>query len=74
MWRISRTPSTPETFSSALSTLAFSGTFLPPRQPSSAVMTKVEPQSSIRPAMLSGEKPPKMTEWTAPMRAQASMA
>ena len=33
-----------------------------------------ERQSSIRPAMESGEKPPKMTEWVAPMRAQASMA
>jgi hypothetical protein len=28
----------------------------------------------IRPATLSGEKPPKTTEWIAPMRAQASIA
>ena len=31
-------------------------------------------QSWMRPAMLSGEKPPKITECTAPIRAQASMA
>ena len=31
-------------------------------------------QSWIRPAMESGEKPPKITEWIAPIRAQASMA
>ncbi|MNI17760.1 hypothetical protein D3C73_711450 [compost metagenome] len=74
VWRRTTTVFTPATFSSALSTLAFSGTRLPARQPSSAVMTKVDSQSSIRPAMLSGEKPPKMTECTAPMRAQASMA
>ncbi len=47
---------------------------LPPRLPSSAVMTMVEPQSSIRPPRLSGEKPPNTTECTAPMRAQASIA
>ena len=28
----------------------------------------------MRPATASGEKPPKMTEWIAPMRAQASIA
>jgi hypothetical protein len=31
-------------------------------------------QSLTRPAMESGEKPPKITEWTAPMREQASIA
>ena len=47
---------------------------LPPRTPSSAVITAQAPQSAIRPARLSGEKPPNTTEWTAPMRAQASIA
>ncbi len=61
-------------FFSASSTLAFSGTFLPPRRPSSAVMTMLESQSWMRPARLSGEKPPNTTECTAPMRAQASIA
>ncbi len=59
---------------SASSTLAFSGIFLPPRSPSSAVITNRESQSMIRPARLSAEKPPNTTECTAPMRAQASMA
>ena len=60
--------------SSASSTLRFSGIFLPPRTPSSAVMTIQASQSVMRPARLSGEKPPKQTEWMAPMRAQASIA
>jgi hypothetical protein len=47
---------------SAWSTLALSGIFLPPRTPSSAVMTTVELQSVIRPASESGEKPPNTTE------------
>ena len=34
----------------------------------------VESQSWMRPASESGEKPPNTTEWTAPIRAQASMA
>ena len=34
----------------------------------------VDLQSSMRPAIESGEKPPKITEWMAPMRAQARMA
>ena len=59
---------------SASSALAFSGTVLPPRRPSSAVMTQLESQSWMRSARLSGEKPPNTTEWIAPMRAQASMA
>ena len=59
---------------SAWSTLALSGTFLPPRMPSSAVITTVEAQSEMRPASESGENPPNTTEWIAPMRAQASIA
>ena len=38
------------------------------------MMTSFDLQSSIRPARLSAEKPPKTTEWTAPIRAQASIA
>jgi hypothetical protein len=58
----------------ARSAFVFSGTARPPRTPSSAVMRKRDPQSSMRPASASGEKPPKTTEWTAPIRAQASIA
>ena len=47
---------------------------LPPRRPSSAVITTAESQSLMRPASESGEKPPNTTECTAPIRAQASMA
>ncbi len=60
--------------SMAASTLAFSGTLRPPRRPSSAVMMQRLSQSEIRPARLSGEKPPNTTEWMAPSRAHASMA
>ena len=59
---------------SAASVLALSGTVRPPRRPSSAVMMSDESQSWIRPASESGEKPPNTTEWTAPIRAHASMA
>ena len=65
---------TPGQDSKALSVLAFKGIFRPPRRPSSAVMTNSDSQSWMRPAKASGEKPPKTTEWIAPMRAQASMA
>ena len=58
----------------ASSVLTLSGTGLPPRRPSSAVMTIVLSQSTIRLASESGEKPPNTTEWTAPMRVQASIA
>ena len=60
--------------SSAASTLRFEGICLPPRTPSSAVITATASQSAMRPARLSGEKPPNTTEWTAPIRAQASIA
>ena len=59
---------------SAASALTFSGTLRPPRRPSSAVMRKLDSQSWMRLARLSGEKPPKTIECTAPMRAQASIA
>ncbi len=45
----------------ASSTLAFSGVRLPPRTPSSAVITTFDLQSMMRPARASGEKPPKTT-------------
>ncbi|MNF88610.1 hypothetical protein D3C84_711080 [compost metagenome] len=59
---------------SARSTLALSAVRLPPRRPSSAVITTFDLQSMIRPARASGEKPPNTTEWIAPIRAQASIA
>ena len=59
---------------SASSTFFFSGMARPARSPSSAVITGRELESIMRPATASGEKPPKMTEWIAPMRAQASIA
>ena len=61
-------------FFSASSVLPLSGIGLPPRRPSSAVMTTLLSQSWMRLARLSGEKPPNTTEWIAPMRVQASIA
>ena len=51
-----------------------SGTGLPLRMPASAVTISVGVASSMREASEAIEKPPKTTEWIAPMRAQASMA
>ena len=59
---------------SAASVLALSGVRLPPRGALSAVMTSLAPESLMRFASASGEKPAKTMEWIAPMRAQASMA
>ncbi len=59
---------------SALSTLALSGTALPRRQPPSAVMQSLAPQSLIRSRSASAENPPNTTVWVAPMRVQASIA
>jgi hypothetical protein len=76
VWRTTSTVSTvlvPGSFSAA-STFAFSGTFLPPLTPSSAVMMSFDWQSETRSAIEFGEKPPNTTEWIAPMRAQASIA
>ncbi len=56
------TQSTPPAFSIATSTLAFNGTFLPPRRPSSAVMITLDWQSVMRWARLSGENPANTTE------------
>ena len=59
---------------SASSTFTLRGTCLPPRTPSSAVITTFDCESAMRPASESGEKPPNTTVWIAPMRAQASIA
>ena len=48
--------------SKALSTLSFSGIFLPPLMPSSAVMTYSQSASIIRELIASGENPPNTTE------------
>ncbi|MNN38002.1 hypothetical protein D3C81_1519760 [compost metagenome] len=48
--------------SRALSTLFFSGTLLPPRTPSSAVISVRQSASRIRSRNASGEKPPNTTE------------
>ena len=61
-------------FSSAASTFCFSGNCLPRRQPASAVMITLASASLFRSAIASLENPPKITQWTAPIRAQASMA
>jgi len=58
---------------SASSTAGFSGLGLPRRQVPSAVTTSLASASSMRLRSASAEKPPKTTEWMAPMRAQASM-
>ncbi len=58
----------------ALSLLFFSGTAFLPRRPSSAVITTRQSESRMRSLSDSGEKPPNTTEWTAPIRVQASMA
>src|ERR1700735_3484042 len=49
------TQSTPPLLAIAASTLVFSGTFLPPRSPSSAVITTLDWQSLMRCARLAGE-------------------
>ena len=59
---------------SASSTIAFSGSGLPPRICSSAVMTATAPASTMRSCSDFAEKPPNTTECVAPMRAQACIA
>ena len=58
----------------AMSQLRLSGTCLPRRQPQSAVMSATHCASLTRSTIDSGEKPPKITECAAPMRAHASIA
>ena len=59
---------------SASSAICFSGTILPRRQPPSAVTSSVACASLMRSRSDSALKPPNTTEWTAPMRAHASIA
>ncbi|MNZ72737.1 hypothetical protein D3C78_911240 [compost metagenome] len=71
------TTTTVETFGQsfrAFSTFCLSGMYLPPRTPSSAVITVRQSESRMRSRRESGEKPPNTTEWIAPIRAQASIA
>ena len=58
----------------ASSAWRLSPTFLPFRQPPSAVIRTLAPQSLIRPDRASAEKPPNTTVCGAPIRAQASIA
>ena len=59
---------------SASSAIRLSGTTWPRRYPPSAVMTATASASFTRSRNASAEKPPKTTEWAAPIRAQASIA
>ena len=59
---ITITFSSPSDLVSASSVLCLSLIFLPPRKPSSAVMTSFDLQSVMRPASEFGEKPPNTTE------------
>lgn len=58
----------------ASSAFCLRGTIPPRRKPPSAVMRTLASASLIRSASAPAEKPPKTTEWTAPIRVQASMA
>ncbi len=71
--RATSTVSTALIPSMARSTVFLRGILLPPRRPSLAVTTTRHPASTIRSRRASALKPPKTTECTAPMRAQASM-
>ena len=73
MRRATSTDSTKLIPSIARSTIFFSGMRLPPRTPSFAVTTTRHRASTMRSRRLSAEKPAKTTEWTAPMRAHASI-
>jgi hypothetical protein len=57
----------------ATSHMDFNGSSLPPLDPRLAVTTYFEFASCIRSAMASALNPANITEWTAPMRAHASM-
>ena len=58
----------------AVSTAGLSRAGAPRRKPPSAVTITLACASLTRSTMESGENPPKMHEWAAPMRVQASMA
>ena len=56
------------------STSGFSAIILPMRMPASLTTIAFGRASSMRAARLAAAKPPKTTEWIAPMRTVASMA
>ena len=58
----------------AWSALGFMGIALAPRNVPLAVINVLQFESTIRSAKASAENPPKTTEWTAPIRAHASIA
>ncbi len=58
----------------ASSTAGLSAIGLPRRLPPSQVITRTASASSMRLRSASAENPPNTTEWTAPMRAHASIA
>ena len=58
----------------ASSAMLFRGMDLPPRNWPSEVIRQTAPASLIRSRRDWAEKPPKTTEWVAPIRAQACMA
>jgi len=72
--RATSTVVTSDSPSIAWSTMALSGTARPPRIPSFAVISTLQPASSTRSRSEAAEKPPNTTECTAPMRAHASIA
>jgi len=72
--RATRTVSTRSMPSIARSVMALSGIRRPPRRPSFAVITTLQPASTIRSRSDSALNPPKTTECTAPIRAHASIA
>ena len=72
--RTTTTDFTPSRPSMASSTCGLSGSTLPRRQPPSAVITHVQPPSTMRSRRDCALKPAKTTECGAPMRAQASIA
>ena len=65
------TRSRPATASSAI---RFSGSTFPRRYPASAVTRILDSASSIRSRIARALNPPKITLWTAPIRAHASIA
>src|SRR5260221_14612699 len=68
------TQSTPPVLAIAASTLAFSGTFLPPRTPSSAVMMILDWQSVMRGVALAGGQAADTIQGLGPIRVQAGAA
>ena len=60
--------------SSASSAIFFNGTVWPRRKPPSAVINTFAAASLMRSRSDTALKPPNTTLWTAPMRAQASIA